>query len=338
MPSNLETLSNMQLGREVTKGTGVAQTTRWIGAAQVTVDSPKFWPRVQNGIMVPRSQRGTIGSQLARIKLDSDLTFEQILYILNMGFVGLTTPSGAGADRTWQFTPSVIADPALNTYTLGYRKTDGTTNWDERITYAFAESWEISAAWGENAKISAELVGRPIEIGTAITGPVTVPSVNFVPAALFKVYIDSTFGALGTTQKLGTVVSFRLTYQSPYQAKFYLDGRTDLSFSSFGLKDADWALEIQTEFTADMLIEQQIADNNPGSLRYVRLEAVGPVLGASNYEIEIDAACEYEVGGFDVDGDRDGNGTCTLKMVGSYDTTNSLGLKIKAVNAMTTLT
>lgn len=338
MPSALESLSIFQLGREVTKGTPVAQTTRWVGVAHPTPDSPKFWARTQNGIMVPRSQRGAIATQLARIHLESDLTFEQILYVLNMGFQGLTTPSGAGADRTWQFSPTYVADPALNAFTGGYRKTDGTTNWDERIAYMFADSWSISAAIGENAKISAELVGRPIELATAITPAIAVPTVNYVPSALFKLYLNDTFGAIGTTQKTCTIISFTLNYTSPYQHKLYLDGRTDLSFCSYGLRDADATLEIQAEFTADMAAEQAIADNNPGTLRYVRLEAVGASLGGSNYEIEIDGAWEHEVGGFNVESDRDGNGVVTMRLVLSYDAANALGMKIKAVNAMTTLT
>jgi hypothetical protein len=337
MPSSLDTLSIIQLGRETVKGTPVAQTTRWVGAGTVQPESPKFWARTQNGLMVPRSQRGTIATQLARIHLESDLTYEQILHVLNMGFAPLLTGTGGGADKTWQFTPTISADPALNTFTIGYRKTDGTTNWDERVAYVFAESFEISAAIGENAKIAAEFVGRPIELATAITPAIAVPTVNYVPASLFKLWINDSFGTIGTTQKTGTLVSFRFAYTAPYQPKLYLDGRTDLSFSSYGLKDADFTLELQTEFTAEMATEQAIADNNPGTLRYIRLEAVGPVLGGSFYEIEIDMACEYEEGGFNVSGNRDGNGTCTLKLVGSYDVTNSLFAKIKSVNALAAL-
>jgi hypothetical protein len=303
----------------------------------VSPDEPKFWARTQNGIMVPRSQRGTIATRMTDVHLESDLTFEQILHILNMGMVGLLTGTGAGADKTWQFTPSVVADPALNTFTLGYRKTDGTTNWDERVAYLFAKSWEISAAIGENSKIMADCVGRPIELATAITAAIAVPTVNYVPAALWKLSVNDTFGAIGTTQKLGTLVSWRLTYNSPYQPKLYQDGRADRSFSSHGLKDADYALELQVEYTADILTEQQKADDDPASLRYIRLEALGAVLGGSFYEIEIDGAFEYEPGQFDVDGSRDGNGTVTLKLVGSYDNTNSLGLKVKVVNSLAAL-
>jgi len=337
MPSDLRTLEIAQLGRESVKGSAVAQTTRWVGVTNVSPDEPKFWARTQNGIMLPRSQRGTIATRMANVRFESDLTFEQILHVLNMGFAGLTTGTGGGADKTWQFTPSVSADPALNTFTLGYRKTDGTTNWDERIAYLFAKNWEISAAIGENAKIMAECVGRPVELATAITGAIGVPAVNYVPAALFKLYINDTFGAIGTTQKLGTLVSWRLAYTSPYQPKLYQDGLANRSFSAYGLKDADFSLEMQVEYTADILSEQQKADDDPGALRYIRLEAVGATLGGSAYEIEIDGAFEYEQGGFDVDGDRDGNGVVTLRLVGSYDNTNSLGLKVKVVNALAAL-
>lgn len=340
MAAAVDQLTQIQLGQEATgaRGTAVAQTTRWVGTGIVENDEPKYWGRAQNGLMIPRSQRGTIGSRKARLTLDGDLTFEQACHILNMGMCRVVTGSGGGADKTFQFTPSVSADPVIQTFTVGYRKTDGTTSWDERITYLFAESWEISAALGENAKIKAECVGRPVELATAITGAVPVPSVNYIPTALFKVYINDTFGALGTTQKLGTVIGFSLKYNGPYQPKDYIEGRSDRSFSSHSLKDSDYSLEIQTEFTADMLLEQQKADDEPGALRYIRIDAVGPSLGGSNYQLQIDGAFEYEQAGFNIDGSRDGNGTCTLKLVGSYDVTNSLGLKIKSVNAMATLT
>jgi hypothetical protein len=229
MASDNRLLEITQFGREVTPGTAVAQTTRWVGQTNVDPDEPKNWARTQNGILFPRTQRGTIVQRAAKVHLESDLTFEQPLYILNMGMHALTTPTGAGADRTWQFTPSVTA-PTLNTFTMGYRKSDGTTNWDERIAYLFCESWEISANVGENAKISAECMGRPVELATAITGAIGVPSVNYVPSNLFKLYINDTFGAIGTTQKTCTIVSFRLSYTSPWRAAFYLDGRSDLSF------------------------------------------------------------------------------------------------------------
>jgi hypothetical protein len=344
MASDLRQLEIMQFGRETTPGTPVLQTYRWVGQGMVTPEEPKNWSRSQSGTLFPRSQRGTIVQRSARVRLEGDLTFEQPLYIWNMGLAGLTSPTGAGADRTWQFTPSFTA-PTFNFFTLGYRKSDGTSGgapaspWDERISYLMCESWEISANVGENAKISAECIGRPVELTTSteFTTGVAVPTVNYVPSSLFKLYINDTFGTIGTTQKTCTIVSFRLTYRSPWQAKYYLDGRTDLSFCGHGLKDADYELEIVAEFTTDMRSEQLKADDNPGALRYIRLEAVGATLGASNYEIEIDGAFEYEQGGFDVDSDRDGNGTCTLRLLGSLDTTNSLGLKAKSINAMTTL-
>jgi hypothetical protein len=337
MPSAVETLTIAQLGRETTKGTAVAQTTRWVGMTQVTPDEPRFWARTQNGLMVPRSQRGTIATRITNVRLESDLTFEQILHVLNMCMTGLTTGTGAGADKTWQFTPSVTADPLLNSFTLGYRLTDGTTNWDNRAAYLLGRSFEISANIGENAKIMMEGFARPVELATAITGAIAVPSVNYVPAASFKWYLNDTFGALGTTQKLGTLISWRLRYDAPYQPKFYQDGLANRSFSSHGLKDSDYSLEMTVEFTADIAAEQAKADDDPNALRYIRLEALGAVLGGSFYEIEIDGSFEVEPGQFHVDGERDGNPTATIRYVGSYDVTNSLGLKIKVINALAAL-
>lgn len=335
MPSAVRDLGITQLGRETTKGTPAAATTRWVGMTTFTPDEPRLYPEIQNGLLLQNKASAPIAKKRTTFTLNADLTFEQILHVLNMCMMGLTSGTGAGSDKTWTFNPTFTADPGLNSFTIQKRLTDGATNWDERIAYAMGQSFEISGAIGENAKLTMEGFGRPIELSTAITTAIAVPTVNFVPTSLFKVYIDDTFAGIGTTQLLGTLYGFRFNFESMAQPKDYIDGRADLSFSSHGLKRAYYTLEIQGEFQAQL--EAERAKARSASKRYVRLEAVGAALGSSNYKITIDLCCGHEQGVFDADGERDGNDTVTLSFVQDFDSAAPLAAKITVVNALSSL-
>jgi len=335
MPSGVRDLGITQLGRETTKGTAVAATTRWVGLTTFDPEEPRLYPQIQNGLLLQNKASAPIAKKMTRFTLEADLTFEQLLHVLNMCVMGLTTGTGAGADKTWTFNPSFAADPGLNSFTIQKRLTDGSTNWDERIAYAMGSSLEIGGAIGENAKLSMEGFGRPIELATAITPAIAVPTVNFVPVSLFKVYIDDTFAGLGTTQILGSLHGFRLRFDAMAQPKDYIDGRPDLSFSSHGVKAAYFTLELQGEFQAQ--IETERTKARSASKRYVRLEAVGPALGGSNYKITIDLCCGYEQGVFDSNGEREGNDAVTLSLVQDYDPTPPLAAKFTVVNALSSL-
>ncbi|MDR7534661.1 MAG: hypothetical protein QN162_15175 [Armatimonadota bacterium] len=334
MPA-IKDLRIYQMGRETTRGTAVAATTRWIGELEVTPQEPVIVPAAQLGILVEHPTTDAIATRHAELRLSADLTYEQILHVLNMGLQGVTSGSGAGADKTWTFAPTYTGDPALNSFTFQRRLTDGTTNWDERVAYVLATEWTVSAAVGENAKVEVSAVGRPVETGQAITPSIPVPAVNFVPASAFKVYVNDTLATIGTTQLSGTVVSFRLTYQSPVVVKYYLDARTDKSFTAVALRRAAWTCELQVEWTAAVEAERTKAASR--SIRYVRLEAVGPALGASNYKVTFDFPAVHEAGQFDQAGDRDGADTATLRLRDIYDSANSFGLKAVVVNALATL-
>lgn len=335
MAAGVRDLGVTQLGRETVKGTAVAATTRWVGQTTLTPDEPRLPPNIQNGLLLANKASPPIAAKHLDFSLEADLTFEQLLHVLNMNFMGLTTGTGAGADKTWTFNPTFTADPGLNAFTLQKRMTDGSTNWDERVAYAMGRSFEITGAYGENAKLTMEGFGRPIELATAITGAISVPAVNFVPTSLFKVYIDDTAGGLGGTQMLGTLYGFKWHFDSMAQPKDYLDGRADLSFSSHGIKAANFTLELQGEFQAQLATEQTKARS--AAKRFVRLEAVGAALGGSNYKITIDLCCGYEQGVFDSDGDRDGNDAVTLKYIQDYDTATPLAAKVVVVNALAAL-
>lgn len=328
-----------QLGKETTPLTPVATTTRWIGNCEITPDEPVFRPEAQTGVLVEGGGiTDVIATRMANVALDGDLTFQQLLHVLHMSMKGAVTPGTVGVTgKQWVFNPTYLADPALNAFTLDRRLTDGTTTWDETVAGMKARSFNISAAIGENTKVSVDAFGAPILRGETLTAAIAVPTVGFVPSALWKVYLNDTAGAIGTTQLVCDVVSFSLNFEAMNQPKFYLSGQADKSFCGYGLKRAKWGLSLQVEIDAAIIAEQAKAADR--SIRYVRLEAIGSAIaGGSAFDtITIDLPLRHATGMYDQSGDRDGNDTATLEFVDAYDSATPLGAKISVTVVNATL-
>jgi hypothetical protein len=251
-----------------------------------------------------------------------------------MSVDGAQTGTGAGADKTWTFASLYTADPILDSFTLRKRVTDGTTTWDEVLAYVLCESFKLSGAIGEAVKFDATLFSRPLDTSLVLSGA-AVPAVNFVSSADTKVFIDDTFAGLGTTQLLGDIIGWEFNLEAQYQAKMFQDGRADRSFSSHGLKRQKYSATLQCEYNAPTHAERSKAALR--TVRHVRIVNTGAVLGASNYQIQIDFAARHATAMPDADGERDGNDTITLPLISAFDTTNLIGCKFTIVNALAAL-
>lgn len=334
--SSVNDLGIYQIGIETTMGTAVATTNRLISRGLiVTPNEPVFEPQAQLGYLLENPTSDSVALRSVDMKLSGDLTFEQILYVLSMAMKGLTSGTGANADKTWAFDPSYTADPALKSFTIQRRLSDGTTNWDEAIAYVMAKDFKVGGQIGQNATFEATLFGRPADTTATLTPTIGVPTVNFIPVSLFKVFIDSTYASLGATQVAASIYSFEFRFRSQAQPKFYVDGRADKSFTAHGLKRAGFDLDLDAEWTAAINAERAKAADR--SIRYVRLQALGATLGSSQYEFRIDLACRYQTGLFDKETEREGNDALKLKLIGAFDSTNALAAKVNIVCGLTSL-
>lgn len=327
-----------QLGVETTHGTAVPTTTRWIGGLEIVPQEPVFSPEGQWGVLAPGATTDIIAQRHADVKLTADLTFEQILHVLHMSMKGGVTAATVGTTgKQYVYNPTYLADPALSSFTLHRRLTNGTTDWDERVAYMVARSFRISGNIGENAKIECDAFGRPVETGATLTAAIAVPTVNFVPVSMFKIYADATAGGIGGTQLSCDVVSFDFNFETSANPKFYITGAADKSFCDHGLKRADWGLQLVVEVNAATIAEQAFAASR--AIRYVRLEAIGAAIpgGTAFYTITIDLPMRHRMGMFDQAGDRDGNDTMTFDYMAAYDNATPLGAKISVTNLLAAL-
>lgn len=329
MPTGVKDLRIYQAAREAAYGTDLAATNRLVGELEITPVETVVMPQPQIGMMLDNPTTDQIVQRSAEVKLSGELTYEQILYLLEGTIDGAVTPTGAGP-YVYTYTPLFSADPLSKSFTFERRLTDGTTNWDEVVNYALCKDWKISAAIGEMVKFESNWIGRPVDTAQALTAAIAVPAVNFISAADVIVYFDTTFAGIGGTALAGDVISWELAYQGVYQPKFFQDGRADRSFSTHSVKRQGYTLNLQVEWNAQIAGLRAAAGAR--SLRYVRVKATSD----ANHIMQFDGVYRFKAGQFDQAGDRDGNDTATLELVSALDTAQSLGLKAIITNQMAT--
>lgn len=332
MAAGVKDLRIYQAAREAAYGTPLATTNRLVGDLEIVPQEEVIQPQPQIGVLLANPTTDIIVRRMAEARFSGELTYEQILYLLEASIDGNVTPTGGGADKTWAYTSLYTADPVLKSFSLHRRLTDGTTTWDEGIAYALVKDFKLSGAIGEVAKFESNWFGRPVDTSVVLTGAIAVPAVNFVSVADFKLYIDDSFANLGTTQFLGDLIGWDLNVEGIYQPKFYQDGRTDRSFSTHALKRQDYNASMQVEVNAQVIAERAKAASR--ALRYIRLVATGAALGGSNYKVQIDFIARHKMAQYDQAGDRDGNDTATMEFVSAYDSAQQLGIRFSIVNAL----
>src|SRR3972149_2593194 len=161
MPSYSQGLTIIQSGREATKGTAVAATSKF------AVEG--FTTRPIDAIIRPKIIKGLLlanpGDELAVHRgmeweiANSPVIYNQFQQFLAMVYKGAVSPAGAGP-YTWTYTRDPTADPTLDSRTFEVRQTDGATPNDIEFAYGMCQSLEISGAENEALRFAARGFGR----------------------------------------------------------------------------------------------------------------------------------------------------------------------------------
>ena len=250
MSSGIKAATKIQIGKETTRGTGVA-ATRKIVAKQATFRVMEAFEEFE-GQMAGVLGRTAVAPVLVRngseFELATDLDFEQILLPLLSGVKGGVTPTtpGSGEGRLWTFTPSNTADPLPTTYTLEYAESDMDASPNELgydADYGFTTAFEITGALEQVPQLSVSMVARKSNLAAA-TGAISLPTLTLASNLRWGVYIDSAWSGLGGTQITGQVYGFSFKWSDFLSPAYYLDNRSDLDFSNYEFKGGRLRLQL----------------------------------------------------------------------------------------------
>jgi hypothetical protein len=281
MATALQALRRLQLGKETTAGTVVPATVAipamWEQDEQVSAGKLKS---VTGYRIAPAN--GPIVSRAFGLKVDTELTAEEILWPLLTGLANVT-PSGSGPAYTWTFSPALGGHANVATATAECVKTDGATNhYVAIVPYCFTQKFSIEWNASDIAALKWEMAGRARQGGAPTADINPYASREPLVGGLARVYLDSSWASLGTTQLSGVVRSGTLEVTTGLVPVQTVDGRADLDFTKHSSGELEASLELVLELDATGSAQyQRYRDNGTAFIR-VRFEGT-PIGGQPRY-------------------------------------------------------
>jgi hypothetical protein len=320
-----------QWGKETVRGTAVAATSK---IALENMDLEPIDSVVRPQFLTGKLHRNPGGNETP-IKRgttwkinNSPVVYDQLQHLLAMSVKGGVAASGAPSVYTWDFSRSLTADPAPESFTIERRTTDGSTPRDYEWAYCLISSISFHYKLDEPLRFSCDGFARRVQAST-LTAALTYPSTE-VPSSHAACSIDSTWANLGVTPIVGQVLSADVTFKTGIIPFDTLDGRTDLDFTTYVFNAAETGLDVKLRLLMAAQFPTEKTAAEAQTLRTVRLA----VTGSASRALTLDMALKHEPGSlFKVD-EVDGQDVVDMKLVDSDDGTNMF--KAGLVNAINT--
>ena len=319
-------LNTIQLGREVTAGTGVAATAIWRGAFSHLQDtSERTTVEEQIGLLVSgeRTYQAAVGGQLTAPS--TPLTFEQILHLYEAG-IETVSPTGAGPYVYSYAYPTSTTLNTIKTYTLESGNVVVPTDALE-MPYSFVESMTFSGSAGEAWTMEGTWRGHQ-PVSTTLTPALSVAVVEECLVPRTKLYIDATGGTIGSTQKTGVFMGGQIQIDTGIRPVPVGDGNLSFAAHKFVKPTITFTVTIELEETGGVsLVDTERQIMTAGTVRLFRIQVVGS--GTSDLVWDFagvyDSFSDYE--------NADGNTTVTLSGHAVYSSTDALFFESVVTNS-----
>lgn len=318
-----------QIGVETTPGTTVA-------ASKLLQSMGFTWsPQVGNDLFVPAGTKyatvASKGKDWTQLGVVGKPVYDEIIYPLSslLGAGVVTTPDSVGAPsaRQWVFSPSASAADAAKTFTLE----SGNATRARRAGYGIFTDLNLDIG-RESVDLGGSVMAQAVTTGITMTAnPTALPLVPIVGSD-FSLYSDATSAGLGTTKLLR---GFRGKWSvgNKVGGVWPID-QAQASYAAHVEKVPDPTFEFTPMANADG--EAILADLRAGTTRFIRIEALGPVIGAAiKYRLAIDIAVKVrEVGEYS---DEDGVWVLPFTFQMVNDATWGRPMQVTVVNTQAAL-
>lgn len=272
----------VQVGVEVTPGTPVS-ANRLLPSMSFTLS-----PEIDNREY--RAQGWKMGTANKIIHFDGGasltgpLNYTEIIYLLNTLVTGvIATPGGGTASRTHTFSPTATGTDAFKTLTIQ----EGDSTAAQQMAYSLLTEFGLRVN-EEGSEVTGTLVGYAPTNTTMTPAPTTIQQLPIGPREI-DIYIDPTFGALGTT-KVSDALGFEFNVANKQVKKRVLN----TTFQSFK-ETVEAPMNLTASFTTEHNLQSRnlyagvTTTSNP--IQYIRLQATGATIeGAIPYRVRLDLA------------------------------------------------
>lgn len=319
-----------QLVPEVTPGTTPGSPAWKRMPTLMIVPGPKLETQKFRGQGFKLPSNVIEGKEWVTFKFDGAATFGEMAYILNS--YGLTvTPTTLGTTgKQWLFNPSVVNPDPVTTYSIQHG--DTVRGWQMNYGQFASLTMNITR---DGVKVSGDGLGQLWQ--TAVTlgvAPTTIENVSIMSNTC-NISMDTTFGALGTTQLTGA-----------YEIEVGLPNKFSPIFPlNTGAQGHAGTVEIATEPTvklklaADAQSDAFIAQIRAAGVYYTQIQIISAVqadvAAPTMYSLFWQFAIQLGEGGGFVEKDGVYVADWTQNVV--VDTVNSLAWKATLINKLASL-
>lgn len=329
-----EIFTSLRAALETTRGTGV-NPTRILEQTTFdhTPDVKAIRPSERRGSYFA-FYRATAGREKHTLSFGGNLSYNQFAWLGNMFIKGVTSGTGAGADKTYAFAPSPAADDLKSfTFEWGYDTALSATQPGFRLPFVVGDSLEVTfdKAADEGVTFTANVHSpKAISQLSAFGGsPAAIANTQAMSPVQTAVFIDPT--TIGTTADLYVSKAvWNLTHE---WTDIDTLNATTAAQDTFRVGARSWTLTLTRYGINDNELDRYY-DKAP---RKIRIVNTGPTLGSSTYKATLDLYGVLDTDGHK-HGETDGIIWETLKYVPIYDTTATTDHSLTVITAETTIT
>jgi hypothetical protein len=325
----LRTLLSARAGLETTRGTGVAPTRllyfangrhdQGVGTIMPTELRNSYFPTF----------RAYAGLERNGFTFDGDMTFDDLIWWANLHIKAVASGSGAGADKTWTFTPAASTDD-LKSATLewGYADSIGAARPAFSVPYVLGD--ELTLNWRKAETVTFLSTLRSAKAATQVSAFTSSLSDRVTTSALgtaTQVYIDSaTIGSTADSNIIDPSWTLRngLVHFDPLN-------NSGVAQDLLRPNPRSWELGFSRYFANDTERDVYITKTE----RKVRIKTVGPSLGAGTYLIQLDLYGVLDTVGWS---EVDGLGFEQYVLRPIYDSGAASDFSLQIVNATASIT
>lgn len=329
MATALQVFNYLQYGRESTKGNAVASTRDLIGNFTVREIQDVYYSEYPRGVNATVGGDGVVTMKGVEWTLETELTPQEFLLPVLGGILGNITATAGTSDYTWVGTPTLTGDPTLDSFTMEFGFSDGSTNHIIiECYYNMVTSYDIEFPKNGVCKLTVNGFGRARQ-STAPTAALTeYANRHILKSALTTWYVDTTWAGLGGTQLASTVRSAKIHVDCFPKPNWTQDGRSDLDFVNHRVTPIGGTIDLTIEKNASGAT--QYGAWRDRTRRYIRQKTTGGTIGSAVYTVQHDMSVSLVTADPNPSEDNQGLIALTGKFV--YDTTGTKILLATAIN------
>lgn len=270
------------------------------------------------------------GPERNTLQMTGRMSYDDMIWFGNLFFKAVSSGTGGGADKTWTFLPTATSDDVKTaTVQLGYTDTLATAP-GVKLNYVFGQTLNLHWEKNDDGALTFDanfLSAKAATQITAFTGSLSDRTVTLASCNNTSVYIDT--ATIGTTAD-STVIAVDWTLNLAPVPLYTLDGTTAAK-DVLRPNHRTWTAQITRQYTNDTYWDDFIDKTT----QKVRIRTLGPVLGSSNYKIDLDLYGTFTGREW---AEVDGIVTEVLTLEQIYDATATADHQLVVVNASASIT